>query len=466
MHPSYSDMLCVQNRAIRETSSAYLYVTERHLQAIWFEQKYFKNLKTIEGNIIEVISPGIWNSEAGPDFKKAHLRIGGKEIKGDVEIHLSEAGWEQHNHQTDSRYNDVVFHLSLWGSNKILSTLHGSIFHRTILEPFLTIPMQRIINYIDLDLYPYKKFLGAGRCASALFQNLESKKIETFFKQAAEWRLVQKRSHLFSRTTNHADALIAGISTALGYKKNSESFLELYFQLKRRIHESFDELLAFALEITGFFDSKFEKKWGKSKFYNSLLLISKDKSTRIPLVLNQIRPMNHPVRRIVYLIKLLKHPQLTELYPQMVACWKEKDFKNMRNRMTDIIPSFEDLYWNSHYLFEDEPRNEFIPLIGNGLKEEMLINTLLPLLYDEVLEKGDPSEIEEFRLFYSSFSPLKSGKTKYLIHRFFGDSAKGTLLNKAYTEQGAYQVHKDFCIHYEASCEGCPFVDRFKTLFK
>lgn len=463
MNPHYSDLLCPHPQTVEEVRSPYLYVTERHLQVIWFEQKYFKDLKTSQGEAIEVISPGIWNSEAGPDFKKAHLIVGGKELKGDVEIHLSEAGWEQHNHQNDPRYNDVVFHLSLWGSNKTtIATMQGHPILRSILEPFLTIPLQRIINYIDLDLYPYRKFLGAGNCAKTLFQNLDSKKITVFFRQAAEWRLLQKRDYLLSRTSNHAEALIAGIAIALGYKNNAQSFLELFLLLQKRAHESFDNLLSYALGIMGFFEPKYKDKWGSSSYYQMLLSLHQPGSTRIPLILNQIRPMNHPIRRLVYLIKLLQYPGLGQLYTQMVSLWKEKEIK----KIAAVIPTFEEPYWNTHILFEEEAKQTFIPLIGSGLKEEMLINTFLPLLYHEIVERANPTEIEDFKLFYSSFAPLKSGKTKYLIHRFFGDSTKGSVLNKAFTEQGAYQVHKDFCSHYEASCEGCPFVERYKTLFK
>src|ERR1700733_3251385 len=83
----------VENSELAETQYPYLHITERHLQVMWLEQKYFRGLATPEGFPIEVISPGIWNSEAGPDFLKAHLRIGPDEVKGDVELHLSDEGW-------------------------------------------------------------------------------------------------------------------------------------------------------------------------------------------------------------------------------------------------------------------------------------------------------------------------------------------------------------------------------------
>src|SRR5688572_12988304 len=92
------------NFTLCETRAEYKYLTERHIQAIWYEQILFTNLRTHDGEAIIIISPGIWNSDAGPDFLKAHLKIGDKEYRGDVEVHLQAEGWYQHHHHTDPRY--------------------------------------------------------------------------------------------------------------------------------------------------------------------------------------------------------------------------------------------------------------------------------------------------------------------------------------------------------------------------
>lgn len=109
----YSTLL-KENALVCETKKNYAYLTERHLQAIWFEQKNLLPLYNIQGELIQVISSGIWNTEAGPDFLKAHLRIGSKKYKGDIEIHLQSEGWCQHGHHLDARYNQVILHVSFW----------------------------------------------------------------------------------------------------------------------------------------------------------------------------------------------------------------------------------------------------------------------------------------------------------------------------------------------------------------
>ena len=86
--------------------------SERHLQCVWFDENLRpKNLKTIQGEPIEIIDCGRWNLEAGPDFQDAVILIGNEKrrVCGDVEIHISSNDWTRHNHAKDSRYKNVRF---------------------------------------------------------------------------------------------------------------------------------------------------------------------------------------------------------------------------------------------------------------------------------------------------------------------------------------------------------------------
>lgn len=475
---SYASILTDCPQRLAESPHIYQYFTERHIQAIWFEQKYFKNLQTSSGERIEVLSPGIWNAEAGPDFLKAHLRIGDREILGDVEIHLLDESWYQHNHHKDERYDQVVFHLSLWKpkQEKLLITKSGHIISQAYLEHCFTIPQARILQLIDLDLYPYKRFLGSGRCAHALFRNLPEHKIHTFFQHAAEWRLMQKRNYLQERISDQAMQLGAGMAMTLGYKNNAEAFLELFSWLYTLPFTNEEEWLAVGMLVFGFFSDSFKKKWKTSEQYQHLSEIAAQvtplNAPTIKLVLNQIRPLNHPIRRLVVMAKLLSDATLPTLYERMSQYWEarwpscrnKKDWKTLFDELRDFLPTYQDEYWNRHYTFETEPRKEFLSLMGEDLKNEMLTNIFMPLHHHAITQRGSPEEMRAFRELYLSLPAANNSKTRYLIHRFFGETPKGSILNKAYTEQGAYQLHRDFCLHFEASCEGCPFVDRMKEL--
>lgn len=462
---------------VAETAYEYQWMTERHLHAIWLEQKYFKNLMTAAGQRIEVLSPGIWNLEAGPDFLKAHLRIGAQEIRGDIEIHLSDENWAEHGHHTDERYDGVILHLSLWKPKKEISirTKSERAIVQTYLEDAFTIPPSRIVQLIDLDLYPYKKFVGSGKCAHSLFRHLSKRKTVQLFGEAAEWRLRQKKKYLEGRTKYPALQFAAGIAMALGYKRNTDAFLDLFLCLYALGENNEDRLLALSLQACGFFSEFYIKKWGDSPKFNHLYGLAMSHALSIThkttLVLHQIRPLNHPIRRLAVMAKLFSDRSIPFLYQKMLAFWEQRwRKKTFRYRLgeflqqcREMLPSYEDPYWNSHYIFEKESKNEHIPMIGEGLKNEILVNTFFPLLWDHIQKKkGNFAEARAFFHMYHFIPASNTGKTRYLTHRFFGDSAKGEVFDTAFMEQGAYQLHKDFCLHFEASCEGCPFVERYQ----
>lgn len=477
MSSTYADLISNVSPCVSEKPHHYQLVTERHLQAIWLEQKYFKDLVSSSGEKIEVISPGIWNEEAGPDFLKAHLRIGNQEWRGDVEIHLSDESWQQHGHHEDKRYNQVILHLSLWHPKnpQEIKKQNGLTIIKAYLEDHLTISLARIVQLIDLDLYPYRKFVGSGRCAHDLYRTLPQVQINNLFKNAAYHRLTQKYKRLQTITEKKELILGAGIAQALGYKQNADSFLQLFLWLSSMTHLSETELISCAIGACGFYSDYYQKKWSHSFYYQTTLEpYFKMKHEYFPfysLVLNQIRPFNHPIRRIIYLVKCLKDPHFFSIYNNLLSKWQEnwslikksKDWTLLRLELQGQIPTYEDEYWNRHYLFENEPKTEYISLLGEDLKKEILVNTFMPILFDEIQTQKNESEVKAFQNFYATFPSSKTGKSRYLVHRFFGDSFKGLVLNKAEMTQGAYQLHHDFCIHFEASCEGCPFVERYKS---
>jgi hypothetical protein len=480
MTASYSKLLAPLVPMASEKKQAYHFLTERHIQAVWFEQKYFTALTTTTGAAIEVLSPGLWNLEAGPDFLRAHLKIGEREYFGDIEIHLHDGSWHQHQHHRDPRYNQVILHLSLWAPKQPIAiyTSLGDTPQQVHLSSFLTIPLKRLVQLIDLDLYPYKKFLGSGRCAQELFNQLPPQEISHFFEKAADWRLKRKHNFLHAHLPEPSMHLAAGIAMALGYKNNSDQFLALYLHMQTEEFASEEAALAWLLGSCGFFAESFVTKWGGSTYYGTLQELytqssqGAELSPPVQLHLNQIRPLNHPVRRLVVLAKLGRDKTIAALTPKIYASWNEGwqkgvqsgKWKELLDAFKALLPNYQAPYWNSHYLFEEQERTPYLPLMGDDLKREIVVNLILPLLAEQIAKQGLHPEINAFQMLYRSLPPSKASKRKYLIHRFFGNSPLGALLNNAYSEQGAYQLHYDFCVHFEASCEGCPFVERYKRL--
>jgi hypothetical protein len=93
-------------------------VGESFLHYIW-QFQYFQKaaLKTTAGETLNIIKPGILNSDAGPDFAQAKIKIDSIDWVGNAEIHVKASEWYDHKHDRDSAYENVVLHI-VWEDNK------------------------------------------------------------------------------------------------------------------------------------------------------------------------------------------------------------------------------------------------------------------------------------------------------------------------------------------------------------
>ena len=82
------------------------------LQYVWKHRLFTEaDLVTTEGTPVFVIDAGISNTDAGPDFFNAKIRIGETVWVGNVEIHERSSDWLHHRHQHDKLYDTVILHV-------------------------------------------------------------------------------------------------------------------------------------------------------------------------------------------------------------------------------------------------------------------------------------------------------------------------------------------------------------------
>jgi len=72
-------------------------MNEKLLQFIWQFQYFNKNeLTTVDGTSLNIIHPGNFNHNQGPDFSEARIKLNNTVWAGNIEIHNEASQWHAH----------------------------------------------------------------------------------------------------------------------------------------------------------------------------------------------------------------------------------------------------------------------------------------------------------------------------------------------------------------------------------
>ncbi len=205
-------------------------LSERHVQAIWYDYNLRpKNLVTREGALVRVVHPGVWNQEAGPDFRGAVLEVTahGRSyfLRGDVEVHLSPRDWTLHGHAGDPRYKSVIAHVT-WSAGDAPETLPKGTVSIALGDTVRANPAFSL-EQIDLAAYPFGRLPATRRpCQERLERNPAI--THDLLGEAGRFRLEVKARRigllLAAKACSRTQLFYEEVMAALGYKENKQNF--------------------------------------------------------------------------------------------------------------------------------------------------------------------------------------------------------------------------------------------------
>lgn len=205
-------------------------ITERHVQAIWYDPALRPSpLRTVRGVDLVVMDPGVWNLEAGPDFRHAVLEVGRcrNVVEGDVEIHLRPSDWVAHGHGNDPAYSGVVAHVTWYGGNPPAGLPAGCV--SVCLGGMVGRSRDFSPDEIDVAAYPYAKLPSSPRPCERHFGEDVDRGLD-MLRTAGKRRIEMKARRLTARIMRSGDAeqvFYEELFHAFGYAKNSAPFRAL-----------------------------------------------------------------------------------------------------------------------------------------------------------------------------------------------------------------------------------------------
>lgn len=399
------------------------------LHYVWKFRLFQKELKTTDGQLIEVIDVGLSNTDEGPDFFNAKIKIGDKVWAGNVEIHSASDEWVRHKHHTNKSYNSVILHVVERANSEVFNELGQSILQCEISYPQYIKDNYSFLIHSDTDI-PCCNYIGS----------IPSIHLNSWMNTLLIERLERKSNHiqtLLDRFNNSwEDVFYVILSRNFGFGLNSDSFERLALSLPLKyIQKQGDNLVqieALLFGQSGMLDHmmvedgylallKKEYEFLKNKYELKPLDSYVFKNLRT-------RPTAFPQVRIAQLAALLHSSH--GLFSRVISC---EDMG--RIRLLFHVNASE--YWQTHYTFgmQSERKSKYL---GDASLDIILINTVAPLLF--IYGKSIDSEMhcERALRFLEILKPEQNSITK----RF---AKLGMPLNNAGDSQAMIQLKREYC---------------------
>ena len=349
-------------------------ITEDFLHYIWnFKLFNTSDLKTTNKETIKILKSGQHNTDAGPDFFNAQIKLENTLWAGNVEIHINSSDWVKHHHETDNAYNNVILHV-VYHHDREIKNANGNAI--PTLELKNLIDLKLILNYEQLissknwipcsnQIHSVDEFVITNWLERLVFERLERKSIEieaTLIKNKNDWE----------------ETFYQVLFKYFGLKVNAEPFLLLAKNTPLKIiekHKTIFSVEALLFGQAGFLEEVMEDEYHQrlKKEYQFLIskfnLIPLDKSLWKFL---RLHPANFSTLRIAQLANLLtKEPRL---FSKILST----------NSVQELHKLFEltaSKYWDNHYQFGVQQSKNINKRTGKLMIDSLIINVVVPILF-------------------------------------------------------------------------------------
>ena len=415
---------------------------EQLLHYCW-KHKIFplRELKTTAGQSLEVLNPGLYNTDAGPDFLDAKVKIDGVVWAGNVEIHVRASDWHRHGHDGHPAYENIILHVVGIEDEK-LTYPNG----QPIPQFLLNVPRYVTDNYDRLHgadkMPPCAKVIGdiPRLLIHGWMSSLQVERLEMRTQQIMQYHARLQR--------NWEDTLFVTIARAFGFGKNGNAFERWASSFPAsavgKHRDNLMQVEAIFFGQAGFLEDpppdadeyylclQREYKFLRQKF--SLTPID----THLWKFL-RLRPQNFPHIRLAQLA-MMYHTGRFNLSHLLQADSTENLKALLQTQVSD--------YWRTHYRFHSAPSAANDKQLSDASLELLLINAVLPVLFSYGRYKNDENLTARAVRLLESLKPERNS-----IVRCWEEA--GIQAENAADTQALLQLHTAYCVRRD--CLRCRF---------
>lgn len=401
-------------------------MTERLLQYIWkFQYFNHSNLLTETGETLEVLHPGNLNHNQGPDFTAAKIRIGETIWAGNIEIHINTSNWNDHGHSQDANYKNVILHV-VWTHDAALAL------------PCATFVLQHRVAKVLLGKYdelmnahsyiPCQK--NIGQVNAITWQSWKERLLVERLEQRTRFI-----SELLQKSNNHWEEICWWLlARNFGTKVNSDSFEAIARSLPVKILAKHKgqllQLEALLFGQAGLLEAAFAEDYPilLQKEYRFLKKKYNLERIKSPLAFLRMRPYNFPTVRLAQLAMLVHQSQ--HFFSKIKACATVEAVK-------ELLQVTANDYWHYHYRF-DELSGFKKKKLGTQMTENILINTVIPLLFAYGYQQHEPAYKEKALQWLEAVKAEENSITNIFTSLHIENKA-------AFDSQALIQLKNEYC---------------------
>lgn len=356
------------------------------LHYIW-QQRLWSGMEqyTSNGLRIEVLSVGQHNRDAGPDFSHAHLRIGGQEWVGNIEMHVRASDWKKHHHHTNPAYDNIILHIVCHDDEQAYNSRGEAVPQCTLQYPQSQDYLSNLLRAAQQMDSAYANIPCSQqllRMSDMLTQGWRN----TLLKERWRCKMDSIRRLLHITQNDWARAFYVTLAHNFGFHTNSLPFESLalhtpliYLQKHRN---SLFQVTAMLLGQSGLLCADTATTEEKKALWAEYQFLQK-KFSLVPIDVNlwkhaRMRPQNAPEVRIRQFAQLICQSEW--LFSQMLQA---KRINELRELVQLREPS------------QAHPLLELPAKIGKASIDILLINTLLPYRYAYAHERQDRAAMEQ-----------------------------------------------------------------------
>jgi hypothetical protein len=348
-------------------------MVESFLHFLWQYKPFaFSGLRTSDNSQLEVLDPGTYNTDAGPDFFNAKVKLSGTTWVGNVEMHINSSEWFTHNHHTDSAYDNVVLHVVVNNDKPALNSKGLPIPTLSISYPYgLESEFSRLtssMSYIPCgdELLNVDSLAKRALLDRMMVERLQAKTLEIDNLLAncnGSWEEVFYRAvtRAFGLKVNSVPAELLAQATPLKVLAKHKDNL---FQLESLLFGQAGLLTWFDVEDEYLLSLRMEYSYLKKKFNLTPLDGGLWKFLRM-------RPASFPTIRLAQLSMLIHRS--TALFSKSVEVGSLKQLQELYHVETSP-------YWLSHYVF-GQPVKSRSKSLGISTINVIIVNAVIPFMF-------------------------------------------------------------------------------------